>query len=48
MRQRGSLGPVPERRVPVIPARWRLPAVIATVVICVALFVAAVLIGIHG
>jgi hypothetical protein len=44
----GSLGPVRERSMPVIPSRWRLPALVATVVLCVALFVTAVLIGIRG
>lgn len=49
MRREGSLGPVPEeRRMPVIPSRWRLRALIATVVVCIALFVSAILIGIHG
>ncbi len=48
VRHEGSLGPVPERRMPVIPSRWRLPALIATVVLCIALFVTAVMIGIHG
>ena len=48
VRHEGSLGPVPERRMPVIPSRWRLPALIATVVVCIALFVSAVLIGVHG
>jgi len=47
MRHEGSLGPVPERRMPVIPSRWRLPALVATVVLCIALFVTAVMIGIH-
>ena len=48
MRHGGSLGPVPQRRMPVVPTRWRVPALIATVVVCVALFVSAVLLGIHG
>lgn len=48
VRHEGSLGPVPDRRMPVIPSRWRVPALIATVVVCIALFVSAVLIGVHG
>ncbi len=48
MRHQGSLGPVPERRMPVIPSRWRLAAVVCTVLVCIALFVAAVLVGTHG
>ncbi len=48
VRHDGSLGPVPERRMPVIPPRWRLPALVVTVVVCIALFVSAVLIGTHG
>ena len=43
-----SLGPARERSMPVIPSRWRLPALIGTVVLCITLFVAAILIGIHG
>lgn len=33
VRHEGSLGPVPQRRMPmpVVPSRWRLPALIATV-----------------
>jgi hypothetical protein len=44
----GSLGPVRERSLPVIPSRWRIPALAVTVIVCIALFVAAVLIGTHG
>jgi len=44
----GALGEPSERHIPVIPARWRLPALAVTVVVCIALFTAAVLIGIHG
>jgi hypothetical protein len=44
----GSLGPVRERDMPVIPSRWRVPALLITVVLCVAIFVTAVLIGVHG
>lgn len=45
---RGTLGEPAEGRFPVIPARWRLPALALTVVVCIAMFVAAVLIGLHG
>jgi hypothetical protein len=44
----GSLGPVREHNMPVVPSRWRVPALIATLLVCVGIFVAAVLIGIHG
>ena len=44
----GSLGPVRERHIPVIPSRWRVPALLATVVLCAGIFIAAVLVGIHG
>lgn len=44
----GALGGVPEHRMPVVPTRWRLPALVLTVVVCICLFVAAVLIGLHG
>jgi hypothetical protein len=47
-RVEGSLGPVRERSMPIIPSRWRIPAVVATVIVCAGLFVAAVLIGTHG
>lgn len=47
-RAEGSLGPVRERSMPVIPSRWRLPALVGTVVVCITLFAVAVLIGIHG
>lgn len=44
----GSLGEPAERHIPAIPARWRMPALAVTVIVCIALFTAAVLIGIHG
>ena len=44
----GTLGAPSERRLPVIPGRWRLPALALTVVVCVAIFVTAVLVGLHG
>jgi hypothetical protein len=44
----GSLGPVRERDMPVIPSRWRIPALVITVLICVGIFTAAVLVGIRG
>src|SRR5487761_1379372 len=45
---RGSLGPAQNGRLPVVPTRWRLPALLATIAVCITLFVVAVLIGIHG
>lgn len=47
-RVEGDLGPVTERSMPVIPSRWRLPALLATILVCVGLFVAAILVGMHG
>lgn len=44
----GSLGPVRERDMPVIPSRWRVPALVTTVLLCAGIFIAAVLIGIRG
>ena len=45
---RGTLGEPAERRVPVIPSRWRVPALAVTVLLCIAMFVAAVLVGLRG
>ena len=47
-RVHGALGPVRERSMPVIPSRWRFPAVALTVIVCAGLFVAAVVVGLHG
>ena len=44
----GSLGPVRQRDMPVVPSRWRVPALVITLLLCVAIFVVAVLIGIRG
>ena len=44
----GELGPVREEGwIPVIPHRWRLAALVATVILCLAMFVAALVIGLH-
>jgi hypothetical protein len=47
-RVEGSLGPPSERGLPIVPTRWRVHPLVATVLICAGLFVAAVLIGLHG
>ncbi|MHB8717330.1 MAG: hypothetical protein ACYDAC_00340 [Candidatus Dormibacteria bacterium] len=44
----GTLGRPEDPRLPGIPAPWRVPALAFTVVICIAIFVTAVLIGLHG
>ncbi|MBV8195059.1 MAG: hypothetical protein JOY80_05970 [Candidatus Dormibacteraeota bacterium] len=44
----GELGPVQDAGwIPVIPPRWRLPVLIATAVLCAAMFVTALLLGLH-
>ncbi|HEX6537921.1 MAG TPA: hypothetical protein VF155_01915 [Candidatus Dormibacteraeota bacterium] len=44
----GELGPPLERGpIPFIPPRWRLAAVVATVVLCAAIFITALVIGLH-
>jgi len=44
----GDLGPVTDRSwIPVVPARWRLPVLVTTVVICAVIFLVALLIGLH-
>jgi hypothetical protein len=44
----GELGPPrDERWIPVIPPRWRLPLLIATVVLCAAMFLTALILGLH-
>lgn len=46
---RGRLGDPVERGIPVIPPRWRLPALVATTGLCVIVFLAAILYGVsHG
>jgi len=47
-RVEGSLGQARDGGIPVIPTRWRLPALAVTIVLCITFFVVAVLIGIHG
>lgn len=44
----GTLGPVREGGIPAIPPRWRLPALLLTILVCIALFVTAVWFGLHG
>ncbi|MBV8528352.1 MAG: hypothetical protein JOZ75_08565 [Candidatus Dormibacteraeota bacterium] len=44
----GELGPPRTGSwVPVIPPRWRLPALVVTVVVCTAIFVTALVLGLH-
>jgi hypothetical protein len=44
----GELGPPSEGGlIPVIPPRWRLVALVATVVLCAAIFVTALILGLH-
>jgi hypothetical protein len=44
----GELGPPRNGSwVPVIPPRWRLPALVVTVVLCAAIFVTALVWGLH-
>jgi hypothetical protein len=46
---RGTLGEPVERGVPVIPERWRLPVLIVTTAICVAILGLAIVYGLsHG
>lgn len=45
----GELGPRRERGlIPVIPPRWRLAALLATVVLCAAIFITALAVGLHN
>ena len=44
----GELGPPTEGSwIPVIPPRWRLAVLIGTAVLCAAIFVTALLLGLH-
>jgi len=43
----GELGEPVEHGVPVVPARWRLPALVAVCALCVAIFVFAVVYGLN-
>jgi hypothetical protein len=44
----GELGPVRDRGwVPVVPPRWRLPVLLATIVLCAVIFLIALLLGLH-
>jgi hypothetical protein len=46
---KGTLGEPVERGVPVIPERWRLPALIVTSAVCIAILVVAIVYGLsHG
>ena len=46
---KGSLGEPVERGIPVIPPRWRLPALLLTTGLCIALLVLAIVYGLaHG
>jgi hypothetical protein len=46
---RGTLGEPVERGVPVIPERWRLPVLIVTTAVCIAILVLAIVYGLsHG
>jgi hypothetical protein len=46
---RGTLGEPAERGIPVIPARWRLPALVGTTAVCIAILVLAIVYGLaHG
>jgi hypothetical protein len=46
---KGTLGDPAERGVPVIPERWRLPALLATTGVCIAILVVAIVYGLsHG
>ena len=44
----GELGPVGTGGwIPVIPQRWRLPVLIGTAVLCLVIFLTALLLGLH-
>jgi hypothetical protein len=46
---RGTLGEPVERGLPVVPERWRLPALLATTAACIAILVLAIVYGLsHG
>lgn len=46
---KGTLGEPVERGIPVIPPQWRLPALVGTTAVCIAILVAAILYGLaHG
>ena len=46
---KGTLGEPVERGIPVIPERWRLPALVATTALCIAILVVAIVYGLnHG
>ena len=46
---RGTLGEPVERGLPVIPERWRLPALLLTTALCIAILVLAIVYGVsHG
>ena len=46
---KGALGEPVERGIPVIPGRWRLPALVATMGMCIAILVFAIVYGLnHG
>lgn len=42
---RGTLGEPVERGLPVIPERWRLPALLLTTAVCIAILVLAIVYG---
>ncbi len=42
---KGTLGEPVERGIPVIPTRWRLPALVATTAMCIAILVVAIVYG---
>jgi hypothetical protein len=46
---KGTLGDPVERGLPVIPERWRLPALIVVSAVCIAILVLAIVYGLnHG
>lgn len=46
---KGTLGDPVERGLPVIPPRWRLPALVITTAVCIAILVVAIVYGLsHG
>ncbi len=44
---KGTLGEPVERGIPVIPVRWRLPALVMTTGVCIAILVLAIVYGLH-
>ena len=42
---RGRLGEPLQTGIPVVPARWRLPAVVITAVACAAILLTAIVVG---